>query len=1217
MSTRTEDNLKGVMDRIREFLPQYLESNGVKISSKGMFKCCSPDHDDSTPSAGLVPGSNSREFHCFGCNISADIFLAANFLEGKPVSGPGFITDNVIYLAKKYGIDVPSMAELNEDELHEMELYRAYNNASAIVKSSVFSERVKNKITDLGWPENPMKQIGVGSVTSYNDYITRMTGTYKHKIEFLREADLDRKAMFNENNLIYTVKDENGNPVGFACRNLKYEEQKAEYDKGINEQLSLEFSSDVSTDSSSTKSEGSCGIHLFKPVKYINTDVKCYIYKKSKRLFNFNLARKAAPPLYVFEGYSDSVTAYIAGLKNACSIGSTSFSKDHLELILETGIKHIIFVLDADKAGEIGTERFVKLLEENVGGRIGLRTEIVVMPEGSDDPDSFIRKHGSNGLQAFLKLEKIDIFSWSLRKGIASGKDPIALASESIPLIVNEPNFMLRMDMAEKLVAETGLPKSGIWGEIMRQVDADASQLKEEKVSIAKLTSKELLTSGKDIELILESAIHKVETLQNSRVGFDVSNVAKCISLIVDRAEKTKERIEIKLGFDYLDLNLEVPAADCFICVPGKPNQGKAQPLSAKIKTPTGWATMGDVKIGDELASVDGQQSIITGIFPQGVEKTYKITFSDGRFTTASGSHLWDAQLVHKHNIESHSGWQTLTTDALRLFCLNGNRHNDHNKMYIPLINGDFGNSTSLLVHPWLMGALLGDGGLTSRTPVITTNDQHIVDKVTELTKSLNVIPKKTGRMGYRLSAVHADNLLTKYLVSYGLMKHGSATKFIPKEYLEAPKEDRIHLLQGLMDTDGCAGKTGECSYSTISKQLGLDVQYLVRSLGGLCKIVERHTTYKYKGDLKNGQLSYHLLIRMPERETLFSLPRKVDRCPTRINQPRLTIQNVEYIGEQETQCIVVSHPSKLYITDDFVVTHNSSILDNLIWRILENNDDAIVFLHTVDDALSARIPRILGSKYNLPSKYFKKAGYYLDNPPVDCPNFQEKYQEATKWLSSMIENERLVLADVSMLPQSLVALESWAKTIRTRNPNKKIVVMGDNFHLYHLPGNDTGEEKIRKMSAHIKTMCNVHKLVGIFTFELPKEALRPGVRPRVSKIKGSSGPAYDANVNFGIYNDLKDMGEDRSDVFWLDSTDMRIITDPSGIEVNTPTKKPIIELVVDKSKISSFDGVVFFKLDPISGRMDECSLAEQAFFSDKTNQGQSKKQEYSYSNDH
>lgn len=839
-------DLDNIKERIMEYLPTYLSQLGYNLSSHKKFKCINPDHNDSNPSCGIVPNTDDKMFHCFSCNISGNIFHAANFLEEKPLSGSGFISDNLLYLAKRFGIEVPDM-QLTPDEIYEMDVYQAYANAASIIKSPAkMSDRAKAWLTDRGWLDNEnsaLRKIGVGSIDSYDAYIHRMTQNYKHSTDFLEEIDLTSKGIFHPDAIIFTVKDENGAPVGFASRNLRYEDQKVAYDsarKGILD----------------TEGEGSLKLQeLFRPSKYHNTSGKCQIYQKSRRLFNFNLAKKNTPPLYVFEGYSDVVTAFMGGLKNSVSIGSTAFSKDHLDLILTTDppIKHIVFVLDADKAGNDGTRRFVELLETAVGGHVGLRAEIVIMPEGSDDPDAYIRKFQSFelGISAFKALEKTDIFTWKLRQGMREGQDPLALAEEAIPLIVNECNFLLRMDMAQKLAKVTGLDKDGLWREVMRMVDSESSRIDEEKQSIAKRTIKELGRNTKDLQATLQSALHQTEMVEKRRTGYDPVTTMKAVEYVFDKAAKASEDMELDTGYPFLNKAINgLPREECFISCPGKPNQGK------------------------------------------------------------------------------------------------------------------------------------------------------------------------------------------------------------------------------------------------------------------------------------------------------------------------------------------------------------STFFDNLTIGLLEHNKDAQVFFHTIDDALGARIPRLLGAKFKYPSKYFKRSGYWLknlDKLPYRYRNFEEVNQQAQAWLNSMISSERLILADVAYLAPQLSALEVWVRSLRAKFPQRALVVLGDNFHLYDLVGYEPGEAKTRAMSMFVKRLTTEHRCTILMTAELPKSSLAKGTRPRLANIKGTSGVAYDANANFGIYNDMKDYSDTPNHIklSWQDDEAATDELDVEGEDIGSP-QRPIIELVIDKSKISDFDGCIYFRLNPITGNMTECEEAEQ-----------------------
>jgi hypothetical protein len=121
-----------------------------------------------------------------------------------------------------------------------------------------------------------------------------------------------------------------------------------------------------------------------------------------------------------------------------------------------------------------------------------------------------------------------------------------------------------------------------------------------------------------------------------------------------------------------------------------------------------------------------------------------------------------------------------------------------------------------------------------------------------------------------------------------------------------------------------------------------------------------------------------------------------------------------------------------------FADRHNhskSTFQDNLTIGLLQNSD-TIVFLHTVDDPLGVRIPRLCGAKFNYPSEYFKRSGYWLKHPdrlPARYCHFDEIYQQAQAWLSDMVSSERLILADVASLAPQLPGLEMWVRSIRAK----------------------------------------------------------------------------------------------------------------------------------------------------------------------------------------
>lgn len=68
---------------------------------------------------------------------------------------------------------------------------------------------------------------------SFEDYIKRITSDLGHSLEFLKKINLDTKAICNKSNLIYTIRDENGSAIAFSTHNLKYEQDKVEYNQKL------------------------------------------------------------------------------------------------------------------------------------------------------------------------------------------------------------------------------------------------------------------------------------------------------------------------------------------------------------------------------------------------------------------------------------------------------------------------------------------------------------------------------------------------------------------------------------------------------------------------------------------------------------------------------------------------------------------------------------------------------------------------------------------------------------------------------------------------------------------------------------------------------------------------------------------------------------------------------------------------------------------------
>jgi hypothetical protein len=341
--------------------------------------------------------------------------------------------------------------------------------------------------------------------------------------------------------------------------------------------------------------------------------------------------------------------------------------------------------------------------------------------------------------------------------------------------------------------------------------------------------------------------------------------------------------------------------------------QALAQPLDAQVLTPAGWVAMGDVQVGTEVIAVDGTPTRVLGVYPQGEKPICKVTFSDGSSTRCTGEHLWSTKT--KSDRRYGNPGQLRTTDEIATSI--GSEHS------IPLVAPVKFPDRPVDIDPWLLGALLGDGTLGASSVGVTSADAWIVDRIGELLPDGLTI-KHYGRYAYGIGSetragigrgVRANTLLNS-LRAYDLAGKRAWEKRIPADFMFNEPQVRLDVLRGLMDTDGHAPKVCRNSprFVTTSRGLAEDVQWIVRSLGGQSRITARSTTRRD---------AYSVTVRLPEGLCPFSLPRKADlwRPSERLKK---IVAAVEPDGAGLAQCIAVEHPEHLYVTDDFVVTHNT-----------------------------------------------------------------------------------------------------------------------------------------------------------------------------------------------------------------------------------------------------------------------------------------------------
>lgn len=387
--------------------------------------------------------------------------------------------------------------------------------------------------------------------------------------------------------------------------------------------------------------------------------------------------------------------------------------------------------------------------------------------------------------------------------------------------------------------------------------------------------------------------------------------------------------------------------------------------LDTKIATTDGFSTMRELKIDDVVFDERGDRCKVTYKSPvYTTHRCFKITFDDGNCIVADANHKW---LVNKFSNTQFSARYakkivTTTQEMFSDFEYKGKKRysiDNANAINLPKID--------LPAHPYFLGIWLGDGkqkgneiGLYSvDAPYILKkfdamgipyrvkkrDEQHIWvvkfgtghgdvclrghSRVNNTYSDGSCKTCKSQRKSGKLDPILQNSKLFEVLQDLGVTK----CKHIPKKYLFASAEQRIALLQGLMDTDGYIdAKKGRCGFDSSNRVLIEDVKTLIASLGFKVSLKSsvRDTNFA------SNKIIYRLHFQAYKGDMVATLKRKLANLKERNNRSHMSkrrrIINIEEVATVPVQCIEVDSPSHLFLaTEHFIPTHNTELANNAI----------------------------------------------------------------------------------------------------------------------------------------------------------------------------------------------------------------------------------------------------------------------------------------------
>ena len=348
----------------------------VKLKRRGanyLGNC--PFHHEKTPSFTVSP---SKEiFKCFGCGKSGNTI--SFLMEHEKLS----YVEALKWLANRYNVEVEETEASPEKKLAQQtseSLFIINQFAQQFYTDQLFGTEAGQNIglgylKERGFTEEIIRKFGLGYAPDKRDALAKEAIAKQYTVELLQKAGLvvERNGQLIDNyrdRIIFPIHNNSGKVIGFGARLIKSND---------------------------------------KAPKYINTPEN-ELYVKSKLLYGTYFARHAidkADECLLVEGYTDVISLHQAGIENVVASGGTSLTQDQLRLIKKYS-KNLTIIYDGDAAGVKAAMRGLDMaLEES------LNVKLVLIPD-KEDPDSYVKKLGTNAFKNFILHNKKDFILFQL-----------------------------------------------------------------------------------------------------------------------------------------------------------------------------------------------------------------------------------------------------------------------------------------------------------------------------------------------------------------------------------------------------------------------------------------------------------------------------------------------------------------------------------------------------------------------------------------------------------------------------------------------------------------------------------------------------------------------------------------------------------------------------------------------------------------------------------
>jgi predicted phage terminase large subunit-like protein len=392
------------------------------------------------------------------------------------------------------------------------------------------------------------------------------------------------------------------------------------------------------------------------------------------------------------------------------------------------------------------------------------------------------------------------------------------------------------------------------------------------------------------------------------------------------------------------------------------PRHGKQLADSTPILTTEGWKKHGDLKKGDRVFHPSGVPIKVLAVSGK-TPSDWVVTFNNGHEIRCHGNHEW---LIYNR---SSGKFQTIETKWFQRTTKHGTSAQVMSRgrciFQIPLSSVIQFDEKKLPMHPYVLGAWLGDGSRNKPCVTHDKKDSAVIDKIISSGYPVSsvCVHKTTGVYTTYFSGPrpNVSGRMTLELTSLGLRN----TKFIPEIFLRSSIDQRLQLLAGLADTDGHCDENGRIRFTTADKPLADGVFDLCTTLGFRPYIQTVDPQLSSSGI--QGRKPYYVIGFNPTLDIPCALERK---RPKRLApQRKIGITNIRYEPNGEVgNCIEVDSEDGLYLAgESLLTTHNSELVSRRLPAYLfgkhpETNIIACSYSSDLASRMNRDVQRVIDS---------------------------------------------------------------------------------------------------------------------------------------------------------------------------------------------------------------------------------------------------------------